>query len=303
VVDRRATGTRDRHDRHFGPDAWRILIVAFSALTLIVTIAVAVAVHAAYQLRQREAEAAVALARYRVEAGTSVANAEAHLKVGAGEVARANIRAAELMREAETLRLSLAEADARAAEANARVGEASARAAEAEARAAEAEARTAQAQLALEQLRAPRSITSDQSAEIAHALRAFSGAQVVIGAVPPSAANIALADQISNALVHAKIRAVTNHRGVATEIDPMAPQKLATEGLPPGVSVFYMTGNSRAKEVAATLARALNIAGIITSVHQDWLEEWVKYTLSQRSGMTREDKTFEPVTVVVGDKP
>jgi hypothetical protein len=229
----------------------------------------------------------------------------AHSTAGAAEAALANERAAALVRDAEMLRLCLAEAYARAAEAYARAAEAYARAAEAEAnaRAAAAEARAAEAQLALEQLRAPRSITSDQSAEITHALAPFAGAHIVIGAVPPSAANMALADQISNALVRAKIHAVINHRGVGTEIDPLAPEKLTTEGLPPGVSIFRITGNSRASDVSSALARALNLVGIITSVHRDWLDEWVKYMLSQHTGMTREDTTFEPITLVVGDKP
>lgn len=77
---------------------------------------------------------------------------------------------------------------------------------------------------------------------------------------------------------------------------------MLTEGFPSGVSIFFVTGNERGEAFAKTLAKALNEEDIAASAIGGRDERTMESRLKQTSG-TRNDQQFEPVTVVVGDKP
>jgi len=150
---------------------------------------------------------------------------------------------------------------------------------------------------------APRELDAEQTAAIARAVGKFEGLRVVLGAVPPSTSNTKLTDQILAALASAKVDAFINHAGVTAEVDPSKMRgRLATQGIPIGVTVFYVSGNARAEAFSVALARALNEADLVASPRDNWREEWVVSTMKQYS-VDRNDTRFEPVTVVVGDKP
>ena len=69
-----------------------------------------------------------------------------------------------------------------------------------------------------------------------------------------------------------------------------------------GVTAFYVTGNARAGAFSVALAKALNEAELVAAARGNWREQWVVTTMKQH-GLDRDDKQFEPVTIVVGDKP
>ena len=150
---------------------------------------------------------------------------------------------------------------------------------------------------------APRELDSEQSEAIAKSVEGFAALRVVLGAVPPSTNNTALADQILTVLLSAHVDAFVNHAGVAAEVDPSQIRgRLATQGIPTGVTIFYVTGNRRGEAFSNALSKALNGAGLVAIPRGNWREEWVVNTMKQ-SGVDRNDKRFEPVTIVVGDKP
>jgi len=77
---------------------------------------------------------------------------------------------------------------------------------------------------------------------------------------------------------------------------------MLTEGFPSGVSIFFVTGNDRGEAFSRTLAQSLNDADVAASANGGRHEQTMESRLKQ-SGKTRNDREFEPVTVVVGDKP
>ena len=58
----------------------------------------------------------------------------------------------------------------------------------------------------------------------------------------------------------------------------------------------------RGEAFSNALGKALNGAGLVAIPRGNWREEWVVNTMKQ-FGVDRNDKRFEPVTIVVGDKP
>jgi hypothetical protein len=108
------------------------------------------------------------------------------------DTALANEKAAELGKEAEMARASIAEANARAAEANQHAQETT---------------------LEFAKFKPPRSLTSDQQAAIAEQAKPFAGTPFVVYTQPESEP-LNLADQISNALIAAGWNLQTASTGV-----------------------------------------------------------------------------------------
>lgn len=170
---------------------------------------------------------------------------------------------------------------------------------------ADANARALEARLALEEFKAPRELSDEQQERITAHMSGFDGLRVVIGAVPPTVRNTTLAAQILNALTAAHVDAFINLTGVEAEVSPTGAShrgQMLTTGVPLGISVFFHTGNERGQAFAGKLAQALNDQGIIATAVGDWREGWVIWQMQQH-GIDRNDKTFEPVTIAVGDKP
>jgi len=169
----------------------------------------------------------------------------------------------------------------------------------------QANARALEAQLALEKFKAPRSLTREQIAEIARRMSPFKGLRAVLGAVPPSGKNTAFLNLILAALKSAEVDAFINLNGVEASVSPTGASnrgQMLTEGFPNGVSIFFVTGNDRGKVFALALAEALNDADVVATATGDWRESWVVFRMKE-DGTNRNSKDFEPVTIVVGDKP
>jgi hypothetical protein len=171
----------------------------------------------------------------------------------------------------------------------------------ANARAAEADQKAEEARLELIRLTTPRSLSFEQQRRIADKMRAFDGVRAVLGAIPASARNVELLQQISQALEDAGVDAFINQRGVDTSINP-------DSGLPSGVHTHFVAGNSRGKAFAETLAAVLTAEGVVASSFADNMsdgrvEHWVKSAAREGVTLTRESPEFEHVTLVVADKP
>jgi uncharacterized membrane protein len=154
----------------------------------------------------------------------------------------------------------------------------------------------------------PRHLASEQQQRIASKMAAFKGLRAVLGAVPPSAKNTNLLDQIFCALKISDVDAFINLSGVEASVSPTGKSNIGimlTKGFPDGVTMHYVTGNERGEAFAKALARALNDENIIAAAVGDRDESRMNWRLSQgaENGLTRNDKQFEPVIVVVGDKP
>jgi hypothetical protein len=170
---------------------------------------------------------------------------------------------------------------------------------------AQADARALEAQVALEQLKAPRSLSLKEQQHITEEMAPFKGLRAVLGAVPPSERNTTFLSQILHVLKDAEVDAFINLPGVEASVSPTGFSnrgRLLTEGFPSGVTMYYVTGNDRGRTFSETLARALNGAGIAASAKGGRDEATMESRLKE-SGRTRNDKEFEPVVVAVGDKP
>lgn len=155
---------------------------------------------------------------------------------------------------------------------------------------------------------APRRLTQKQQEHIAHKMSGFEGLRAVLGAVPPSAKNTDLLNEILCALKAAGVDAFINLSGVEASVSPTGQSNrgtMLTEGFPNGVTMQYVTGNDRGEAFAKALARALNDEHMTASAVGDRDEMRMEGRLKQGAadGLTRNDKQFEPVLVVVGDKP
>ncbi len=231
-----------------------------------------------------------------------------HLQtIAASEIAALNLRAIQLAKDTETLRLQLANADERVAnaardaakaaeraseaeshlsEANARAAEASAKAeqfrlgiADAEKDAAEAKARLAETNLELAKMRVPRTLTSEQQAHLLSVLKPFAGQKFSLS-VQGEAEAIDLLKTLKAILVSAGWVQIPTQLG-AVEIGD-AGQIFVT-----GV-VVEITPKAEMKraEIAALLANELNASGIATRA-------W-------RNVQLRDDAA---INVAVGKKP
>ena len=169
----------------------------------------------------------------------------------------------------------------------------------------QANARALEAQLALEKFKAPRYLSSEQIARISAKMSPFKVLRAVLGAVPPSEKNTMLLSLIFAALKSVDVDAFINLQGVEASVSPTGAGnrgQLLTHGFPNGVSIFFVTGNEKGERFSRTLTEALNDAGVVTTATGDWRDPWV-ISQMKGSGKTRNDKDFEPVFVVVGDKP
>jgi hypothetical protein len=170
----------------------------------------------------------------------------------------------------------------------------------ANARAAEADQKAEEARLELIRLTTPRSLSFEQQRRIAAKMQAFEGLRAVLGAIPASAENVELLQQISQALEDAGVDAFINLRGVDMSVNP-------DSGLPSGVHTHFVAGNSRGKAFAETLAAALTSEGVVATSLADNMsdgrvEHWVKSAAREGLTLTRESPEFEHVTLVVADK-
>jgi hypothetical protein len=155
---------------------------------------------------------------------------------------------------------------------------------------------------------APRHLTPEQQKRIASKMSAFKGLRAVLGAVPPSAKNTNLLEQILHALKAADVDAFINLNGVEASVSPTGQSNrgtMLTEGFPSGVTMLFVTGNDRGEAFAKTLAKALNDEHVTASAVGGRDERTMEWRLKQggANGLTRNDNQFEVVVVVVGDKP
>lgn len=155
---------------------------------------------------------------------------------------------------------------------------------------------------------APRELTQEQQERIAGKMTSFKGLRAVLGAVPPSAKNTDLLNEILCALKAAEVDAFINLAGVEASVSPTGQSNrgtMLTEGFPSGVTMQFVTGNERGEAFAKALAKALNDEHLTASAVGGRDESRMEWRLMQGAadGLTRNDKQFEPVVVVVGDKP
>jgi hypothetical protein len=83
---------------------------------------------------------------------------------------------------------------------------------------------------------------------------------------------------------------------------------MPTRGFYNGVTLRFVPGNKRGTAFAETLAQALNEQRIAASAIGDAksdaaVDHRIAQAATQDATLTRDSKEFEPVTVVVGDKP
>lgn len=156
----------------------------------------------------------------------------------------------------------------------------------------------------------PRHLSLVQQDRISEKLRSFWGLRAVLGAVPASAENVSLLEEILAALKAANVDAFINLRGTEASINPgnLSHHRTGLRGFPSGIHVHFVDGNGRGRAFAEALSGALNAEGIAASSFPDnmddgHIEHWIKNAAQQGASLTRESKEFEPVTVVVGDKP
>jgi hypothetical protein len=181
----------------------------------------------------------------------------------------------------------------------------------ANARAAEADQKAEEARLELIRLTTPRSLSYEQQRRIADKMRVFQGLRAVLGAIPASAKNVELLQQIVHSLEDAGVDAFINLRGVDASLNPAHASRYdaaSHSGLPSGVHMHFVPGNSRGKAFAESLTDALTSEGILASSFPDNISEgrvdhWVKNAAGEGVTLTRESPDFEHVTVVVADKP
>jgi hypothetical protein len=155
---------------------------------------------------------------------------------------------------------------------------------------------------------APRRLTPEQQKRIAMTMSPFKGLRAVLGAVPPSAKNTDLLNQILCALKTADVDAFINLTGVEASVSPTGQSNrgtMLTEGFPNGVTMQFVTGNDRGEAFSKALAKALNGEHVTASAVGGRDEMTMEWRLKQggANGLTRNDKQFEVVVVVVGDKP
>jgi hypothetical protein len=168
----------------------------------------------------------------------------------------------------------------------------------------EANARANEAALALEKFKAPRDLTLAQQKIIAMQIAPFVGLRAVLGAVPASERNVKLLEQILSALKEAGVDAFINPRGVEASVNPGAKSNdKPLPAIPSGVSAYFISGNRRAERFSKALSDALNQEGINATAIGGWREEWAEGIMKTKELPTRDDPDFEPVMVVVGDKP
>jgi hypothetical protein len=189
-------------------------------------------------------------------------------------------------------------------EADLRIAEAQSRGEEATARAAIADQRAGEAQLALEQFKAPRTLSREQQQHVAEKMSPYKGHRVVVGAVPLTNESSGLASEILEALKlkPAEVDAFMNQVGVAADMGAAGPNgKLIQEPITKGVQVKFTTGNDKAQKFADALAAALNDESItafaLSGLHEDTMAGWIS------QGLDRNSEINEPVTIVVGEKP
>lgn len=158
---------------------------------------------------------------------------------------------------------------------------------------------------------APRQLTDEQRRLITEKMRSFNGLRAVLGAVPPSERNVEFLNQILLALKEAEVDAFINLQGVEASISPTGASNRGTmplHGFPSGITLHYVAGNSRGKGFSETLAQALNeqrleAFAIADGRDNSWVEHQIKQAAASGVTLTRESREFEPVVVVVGDKP
>jgi hypothetical protein len=108
---------------------------------------------------------------------------------------------------------------------------------------------------------APRELNPRQQGLISGKMTSFKGLRAVLGAVPPSAKNTDLLNQIFCALKMADVDAFINLAGVEASVSPTGQSNrgtMLTEGFPNGVTMQFVTGNERGEAFAKALAKALN---------------------------------------------
>lgn len=181
----------------------------------------------------------------------------------------------------------------------------------ANARAAEADQKAEEARLELIRLTTPRSLSYEQQRRIADKMRPFEGLRAVLGAIPASAKNVELLQQILHSLEDAGVDAFINLRGVDASINPahaLHYDAASHAGLPSGVHAHFVAENSRSKAFAETLVAALIAEGVVASCFPDNIsdarvEHWVRSAAREGKILARESPEFEHVTIVVADKP
>jgi hypothetical protein len=168
----------------------------------------------------------------------------------------------------------------------------------------EADLRIAEAQLALEQFKAPRTLSREQQQHVAEKMSPHKGHRVVVGAVPLTSESFGLASKILEALKlkPAEVDAFMNQVGVAVDMGAAGPNgKLIQEPITKGVQVKFTTGNDKAQKFADAAAAALNDESITAFAVSGLYEDTMAWRISQ--GLDRNSEINEPVTIVVGEKP
>jgi hypothetical protein len=155
---------------------------------------------------------------------------------------------------------------------------------------------------------APRNLTIAQQKRIATKMASFNGLRAVLGAVPPSVTNTDVLEQLLSALRMADVDAFINLNGVEASVSPTGASNrgtMLTKGFPNGIAMIFTTGNERAEAFSTALANALIDEKLAATVVGGRDEERMAWRLREgaAAGLTRNDKQFEPVIVVVGDKP
>jgi hypothetical protein len=158
---------------------------------------------------------------------------------------------------------------------------------------------------------APRHLSDAERRQLTAKMQPFKGLRAVLGAVPPSANNVDLLNQLLQVLTDAEVDAFINLQGVEASISPTGSSnrgRLLRHGFPSGVTLHYVAGNSRAKTFSETLAQALNDLRITADAVPDgrddeWVERQIATAAASGVTLTRDSREFEPVVVVVGDKP
>ena len=169
-------------------------------------------------------------------------------------------------------------------DAKVQIAKAQSRATVAEARAAEANASAQQAKLALERLKAPRTITADQSEAIVDALQQFRGQNYALSSHEDSE-SLSFAMQISRALETAGWSRVPQQFGLIER--PLGNTTVGMHSGTMGVMVIIGEDNVEAGPALAALADTLNSLGIVCA---------------KASSSDLEGKTPKAITVLVGQK-
>jgi hypothetical protein len=236
--------------------------------TLIAALLVGVAATYAIVISGNVKEAA--LKRDLAQAGSAAASAAERASALEADAAKARERTAALEKEAEAAKAAIATADARAAEAT---------------------QKAAEAQLALEQFKAPRPMSTKLEQQLKDTVVQLipQDRPPAVGAMPATLYNLQFAEWIASIL-----GIQFNQGAVEANVGPAR-----------GVVAVYITLNERGKRLAEAFAAVLNENGISASAEPGLMER-LFHPIPNNPNFKPMDPT-EPgqswVVIVVGDKP